>query len=201
VFEELRFGCLHSSSLPSTSPPKHLPRQLSRKRPTAWPCPKLSRPSARSSVLTTSPREAPPRVACRPWAAMCAADSARCCITALGGPSPCSLPTTMWIWSGLARGSAFPTKMKLPWPKFRGLTRPLRAQARCWRPPSKWRSFRLRRHPRPGWISPRVETALRLEMKPRVPLLPRAMLDSAGAVCFEHVCVFRGRRGLNTLSS
>jgi hypothetical protein len=30
---------------------------------------------------------------------------------------------------------------------------------------------------------------------------PRAMPDSAGAVCFEHVCVFRGHRGLNTLSS
>jgi hypothetical protein len=26
---------------------------------------------------------------------------------------------------------AFPTKMKLPWPKFRGLTRPPRAQAQC----------------------------------------------------------------------
>jgi hypothetical protein len=26
-----------------------------------WPCPRLSRPSARSLVLTTSPREAPPR--------------------------------------------------------------------------------------------------------------------------------------------
>jgi hypothetical protein len=41
----------------------------------------------------------------------------------------------------------------------------------------------------------------RVEMKPRVLLLPRAMPDSAGAVCFEHVCVFRGRRGLNTSSS
>jgi hypothetical protein len=30
---------------------------------------------------------------------------------------------------------------------------------------------------------------------------PRAMPNSAGAVCFEHACVFRGRRGLNTLSS
>jgi hypothetical protein len=30
---------------------------------------------------------------------------------------------------------------------------------------------------------------------------PQAMPDSAGAVCFEHVCVFRGRQGLNTLSS
>jgi hypothetical protein len=39
-----------------------------------------------------------------------------------------------------------------------------------------------------------------VETKPRVQLLPRAMPDSTGAVCFEHVCVFRGRRGLNTLS-
>jgi hypothetical protein len=93
------------------------------------------------------------------------------------------------------RGTAFPTKMKLPWPKFRGLTRPLRAQVRCWRPPSRRKSFRLRRRPRAGWISPRVET------KPRVQLLPRAMPDSAGVVYFEYVCVFCGRRGLNTLSS
>jgi hypothetical protein len=104
-------------------------------------------------------------------------------------------------WSGLARGTVFPTKMKLPWPKFRGLTRPPRAQARCWHPPSRWKSFRLRCRPRPGRISPRVEAVLRVETKPRVPLLPRAMPDSAEAVCFEHVCVFRGHRGLNTLSS
>jgi hypothetical protein len=43
--------------------------------------------------------------------------------------------------------------------------------------------------------------ALRVETKPRVLLLLRAMPDSTGAVCFEHVYVFRGRRGLNTLSS
>jgi hypothetical protein len=48
-------------------------------------------------TLTTSPRVAPPRVTCGPWAAMCAADSAGHCTTALGGPSPCLLPTTMWI--------------------------------------------------------------------------------------------------------
>jgi hypothetical protein len=102
---------------------------------------------------------------------------------------------------GSTRGTVFWTKMKLPWPKFRGLTRPPRAQAQCWRPPSRWKSFRLRRRPRPGRILPRVETALRVETKPRVPLLPRAMPGSARAVCFEHVCVFRGRRGLNTLSS
>jgi hypothetical protein len=47
----------------------------------------------------------------------------------------------------------------------------------------------------------RVETAPRVETMPRVPLLPRAMSDSAGAVCLEHACVFRGRRGLNTLLS
>jgi hypothetical protein len=48
------------------------------------------------------------------WAAMCATDSAGRCTTALGGPSPCSLPTTTWIWSGLARGTAYPTKRRLP---------------------------------------------------------------------------------------
>jgi hypothetical protein len=146
-------------------------------------------------VLTMSPRGAPLRVACRPWVTTHAADSTRHCITALGGPSPCSLPTTTWIWSGSARGNVFPTKMKLPWPKFRGSTRSPRAQARCWRPPLRQRSFRLRRRPRAGRISPRVET------KPRVQLLPRVMPDSAGAVYFEYVCVFCGRQGLNTLSS
>jgi hypothetical protein len=32
-----------------------------------------------------------------------------------------------------------------------------------------------------------------VETKPRVQLLPWAMPDSAGAVYFEYVCVFRGR--------
>jgi hypothetical protein len=55
------------------------------------------------SGLDDVPSESSPRVTCRPWAAMCATDSARRCITALGGPSPCSLPTTTWTWSGSAR--------------------------------------------------------------------------------------------------
>jgi hypothetical protein len=144
--------------------------------------------------LNDVPSGSSPRVACRPWLTTRAANSARRCITTLGGPSPYSLPTTMWIWSGSARGTAFPTKTKLPWPKFRGLTRPPRAQARCWRPPSRWKSSRLRCRPRLGRVSSRVET------KPRVQLLPRAMPNSAGAVYFEYLCVFRGRRGLNILS-
>ena len=98
-------------------------------------------------------------------------------------------------------GYCLPDEDEAAWPKFRGLTRPPRAQARCWRPPSRWKSFRLRRRPRPGRISPRLETVLRVETKPRALLLPRAMPDSAGAVCFEHACVFNVRRGLNTLSS
>jgi hypothetical protein len=47
--------------------------------------------------LDDVPSGSSPRVACEPWVAMCAADSAGRCITALGGPSPCSLPTTTWI--------------------------------------------------------------------------------------------------------
>jgi hypothetical protein len=43
-------------------------------------------------------------------------------ITASGGPSPCLLPTTSWIWSGSARGIASLTKMKPPWLKSRGST-------------------------------------------------------------------------------
>jgi hypothetical protein len=60
------------------------------------------------------PSGSSPRVICRPWAAMRATDSAGCCTTALGGPSPCSLPTTTWIWSGLARDTAYPTIRRLP---------------------------------------------------------------------------------------
>jgi hypothetical protein len=55
-----------------------------------------------------------PRVICGPWAAMCATDSAGRCTMALDGPLPCSLPTMTWIWSGLARGTAYPTKRRLP---------------------------------------------------------------------------------------
>jgi DNA repair exonuclease SbcCD ATPase subunit len=55
-----------------------------------------------------------PRVTCGPWAAMCAVDSAGRYITALGGPSPCSLPTMTWIWSGSARGTAYPKRMRPP---------------------------------------------------------------------------------------
>jgi hypothetical protein len=40
------------------------------------------------------PSGSSPRVICGPWAAMCATDSAGRCTTALGGPSPCSLPPT-----------------------------------------------------------------------------------------------------------
>jgi hypothetical protein len=38
--------------------------------------------------LDDVPSGSSPRVACRPWAAMCAADSARRCITARGGNEP-----------------------------------------------------------------------------------------------------------------
>jgi hypothetical protein len=48
----------------------------------------------RAFDLDGVPSGSSPRVICGPWAAMCAADSAGRCTTALGGPSPCSLPTT-----------------------------------------------------------------------------------------------------------
>jgi hypothetical protein len=56
-------------------------------------------------------------------------------------------------------------------------TQAVRAQARCWRPPSRWRSFRPCRRPRPGQIPPKVETT------PRVLLLPLTMSESVGTVC------------------
>jgi hypothetical protein len=64
--------------------------------------------------LDDVPSGSSPRVTCWPWAAMCVADFAGRCITSLGGPSPCSLPTTTWIWSGSVRGTVYPTKMRLP---------------------------------------------------------------------------------------
>jgi hypothetical protein len=51
------------------------------------------------------------------------------------------------------------------------------AQVWCWRPPSRWRSFRPCRRPRPGQIPPTVETTL------RVLLLPLSMSEPAGTVC------------------
>jgi hypothetical protein len=60
------------------------------------------------------PSGSSPRVICGPWVAMCATDSAGRCTTTLGGPSPCSLPTTTWILSRPARGTAYPAKRRLP---------------------------------------------------------------------------------------
>jgi hypothetical protein len=53
----------------------------------------------------------------------------------------------------------------------------VRAQVWCWRPPSRWRSFRPCRRLRPGQIPPRVD------MTPRVLLLPLPMSEPAGTVC------------------
>jgi hypothetical protein len=64
--------------------------------------------------LDDVPSGSSPRVACGPWATTCAADSAGRYTTVLGGPSPSSLPTTTWIWSGLAKATAYPTKRRPP---------------------------------------------------------------------------------------
>jgi hypothetical protein len=53
----------------------------------------------------------------------------------------------------------------------------VRAQAWCWRPPSRWRSFRPCRRLRLGLVLPRVETS------PRVLLLPLPMSEPAGTIC------------------
>jgi hypothetical protein len=50
------------------------------------------------------------------------------------------------------------------------------ARAWCWRPPSRWRSFRPCHRPRPGQIPPKVETT------PRVLLLPLLMSEPAWGV-------------------
>jgi hypothetical protein len=70
----------------------------------------------------------------------------------------------------------------------------VRAQARCWRPPPRWRSFRPSRRPRLGQDLPRVETL------PRVLLLPLPMSELVGTVRLKYAYVFRGRWGLNILT-
>jgi hypothetical protein len=70
----------------------------------------------------------------------------------------------------------------------------VRAQARCWRPPPRWRSFRPSRRPRLDQNLPRVETS------PRVLLLPLPMSEPAGTICLKYAYVFRGRWGLNILT-
>jgi hypothetical protein len=155
---------------------RRLPRRPSRRRLTTRPYPRPFRPFAGPLALTTSPRAAPPRVDCGPWAATCAADSTGCCITVLGGPSPSSLPTTTWIWSGSARATAYPMTRMLPWPRPKGLMRLPRVQARHWLPFLRWRSFCLCHRPRPGHILPPLPARLlclpQVETTPRVLLLP-----------------------------
>jgi hypothetical protein len=169
-------------------PPRRLPRRLSgrsrRGRPTTRPYPRPSRTFTGSLAPATSPQEAPLKVAFKSWAIMCAADSARRYTTASGGPSSCSLPTRLWTWSGLARGIAFPTKMKPPWQKSRGSRRPPRVRARCWRPPLRQRSSHLRRRWKPRWTLPMVGT------KPKARLLPKATPNSVGTVPVGCTCVF-----------
>jgi hypothetical protein len=70
----------------------------------------------------------------------------------------------------------------------------VRAQARCWRPPLGWRSFRPYRRPRLGQVPLRVETS------PRVLLLPLPMSEPARTVHLKHAYVFHGRWGLNILT-
>ena len=65
-----------------------------------------------------------------------------------------------------------------------GSMRPPRVRAQCWRPPSRQRSSRLRRHPKLGWTLPRPGT------KPKARVLPRATPNSVGAVSVGCTCVF-----------
>jgi hypothetical protein len=62
----------------------------------------------------------------------------------------------------------------------------VRVRARCWRPPSRWRSFCPCRRLRLGQIPPGVETTTRV-------LLPLPMSEPAGTVCLKYAYVFHGR--------
>jgi hypothetical protein len=57
----------------------------------------------------------------------------------------------------LAEATERPTEVSA-WAGTLAETLAAMAQARCWRPPSRWRSFRPCRRPRPGQIPPKVET-------------------------------------------
>jgi hypothetical protein len=124
------------------------------------------------------PSGSSPQTAFKPWVITRAAESARRYTTTSGGPSPCSLPTTLWTWSGLVRGIVFLTKTKLPWQKFSGSTRSPRVRARCWRPPLRRRSFPLRRCRKLRWTLPKAGTELKAQ------LLPKAALNS----CWNNFC-------------
>jgi hypothetical protein len=141
----------------------------------------------RTFGLDDVPSGSSPRVVCEPWVAMCAAESAGRCITVLGGPSPSSLPTTTWIWSGSARATAYLMTRRLPWPRPKGLMRLPRVLARRWLPFLKWRSFRLCRRPRPSHILPQVETTL------MVLLLILPTPEPEWNSYFKYVYVFCGR--------
>jgi hypothetical protein len=93
----------------------------------------------------------------------------------------------------VSEGYCLPDEDEAALAEVQRLDAPSRAQAQCWRPPSRWRSFRLHRRPRPRRNSPRVETASRVETvarvemisprvetKPRVPLLPGRCLILPG---------------------
>jgi hypothetical protein len=87
----------------------------------------------------------------------------------------------------VSEGYCLPDEEEAALAEVQRLTRPPRARVQCWRPPSRQRSSRLRRRPKPGWTSPKAGT------KPKARLLPRATPNSAGAVSFECTCVFCGR--------
>jgi hypothetical protein len=76
----------------------------------------------------------------------------------------------------LAEATERPTEVSA-WAGALAETRAVRAQARCWRPSSRWRSFHPCRRPRPSQIPPKVETTS------RVLLLPLPMSEPAGNVC------------------
>jgi hypothetical protein len=87
----------------------------------------------------------------------------------------------------VSEGYYLPDEDEAALAEVRGSTRPPRARAQCWRPPSRQRSSRPRRRPKSGWTLPRART------KPKARLLPRAAPNSVGVVSFGCTCVFCGR--------
>jgi hypothetical protein len=144
----------------------------------------------RTFGLDDVPSGSSPQSRLRALAAMCAGDSAGRCITVFGGPSPSSLPTITWIWSGSARATAYLLTRMPPWPRPKGLMRLPRVQAWRWLPFLRWRSFRPCHCPRLG------HTLTQVEMTPTVLLLPLSTPEPVWNSYFKYVYVFYGRCGL-----
>jgi hypothetical protein len=116
-----------------------------------------------------------------PWPRRCSSGGWSLARSSAGGDQPQSQAAEATSWADVLGGQlAEATEQPVEvFAQAGTLTETLAMMARawCWPPPSRWRSFRPRRRPRLGLISPKVET------KSRVLLLPLLMSEPVGRVC------------------